>query len=67
MSYEQAVKWGKKHPKGIKPGVIMSTNSGFWPSGAFLKEDYLPYLERCRAEGKPPLGCEEYYRLMVRT
>lgn len=63
MNYEQTVKWGKKHRKGTRQPVIMSTGSGFWPSGTFLKEDYWPYLEKCKTTGKKPMGCEEYYKL----
>ena len=67
MSYAQAMKWQRKHPRGgaIQP-VLMSTGSGFWPSGSFLREDFWPYVERCAARGEEPIGCEEYYRLMLK-
>jgi len=32
MSYQQEVKWEKKHRKGTHQHVIMSTGSGPWPS-----------------------------------
>jgi hypothetical protein len=66
MSYSQAMKWNKKPPKGTRQPVIMSTGSGFWPSGAFLTEDYFPYLERCKKEGIEPMECEEYYNSQLR-
>jgi len=61
MSYKQAMKWQRKHPKGTRQPVLMSTNSGFWPSGAFL-ETYFEYRKECETEGKKPLSCEEYYK-----
>jgi len=63
MSYKQAMKWAKKHPKGTRQNVIMSIGSGFWPSGAYLTEVYFPYREQCEKDGIEPLGCEEYYHL----
>ena len=67
MSYAQAMKWARKHPRGgkIQP-VIMSTGSGFWPSRAFLEDDYFPYLEKCKTEGIEPMECEAYYRSKLR-
>src|SRR3990167_3756230 len=65
MSYNQAVKWSRKHPKGHKTPVIMSTGSGFWPSGAWLKEDYWPYLESCNRIGVEPFAPEVFYRKTV--
>ena len=61
MSYAQAMKWQKKHPKGTRQPMIMSTGSGFWPSHSFMTEDYFPYVEKCKTEGTTPMGCEEYY------
>lgn len=66
MSYQQAIKWGRKHRKGTRQPLIMSTGSGFWPSRAFLEEDYFPYREKCKAEGVEPMECEEYYRSITR-
>lgn len=66
MSYQQAMKWARKHPKGTRQTLIMSTGSGFWPSHSFLVDDYWPYVERCKTEGKEPMGCEEYYRSKLR-
>lgn len=31
MSYQQAMKWAKKHPKGTRQPMIFSTGSGPWP------------------------------------
>jgi len=61
MSYEKAMKWNRRHPKGTKQTVIMHTNSGFTPSLAFL-DDYFEYRGECEAVKIEPIGCEEYYR-----
>ena len=66
MSYSQAMKWNKKHPKGTRQPVIMSSGSGFWPSGAFLFDDYFPYLEQCKKEGIKPMECEACYNSKLR-
>ncbi len=66
MSYAKAMKWQRTHPKGTRQPCLFHTNSGFWPSGGFLREDYWPYLERCKQDGTEPMGCEEYYRAMLR-
>lgn len=62
MSYEKAMKHDRnpRKWKHTQP-VLMHTNSGFWPSGSFLKEDFWPYLERCKAEKIEPMECEAYY------
>ena len=65
MSYNQAVKHGRKHPKGHRTPVIMSTGSGFWPSGAFL-EEWEEYRVECSAQGTKPLGCEAYYNASMK-
>jgi hypothetical protein len=61
MSYQQAMKWGRKHIKGTKQPVIMSTSSGFWPSHHWVVEDWEPYIAECKAKGIEPMGCKEYY------
>ena len=65
MSYAQAIKWSRKHPRGTRQKVIMSTGSGFWPSRDFLDEDYLPYLEKCRELGIQPKSAEDIYQEMI--
>lgn len=65
MSYSQAIKWGRKHPKGTRQPVIMSTGSGFWPSRGFLEGDYWPYVDACRAAAVEPVGCEYFYRKLL--
>lgn len=65
MSYAKAMKWAKKHPKGTKQPVIMSTNCGFWPSLGYLK-NYWKYEAACIAEGVEPLGCEPFYRAITK-
>ncbi len=60
MSYEKAMKWNKKHPKGTKQVCIMHTNSGFTPSVAFL-ETYFEYREECMQKNIEPKSCEYYY------
>jgi hypothetical protein len=62
MSYKQAMKWARKHPKGTRQHLIMSTNSGFWPARAFLENDYWPYADACRVAGVEPVSCEIFYR-----
>jgi hypothetical protein len=62
MSYIKAMRWNKKHPKGTRQPLLMSSNSGFWPSTSFLTEDYWPYLEKCKSNGINPLSCEQYYK-----
>jgi hypothetical protein len=61
MSYIQAVKWGRKHPKGTRQPVIFSTGSGFWPSRAWLEEDWSPYVEECKKINITPLPMDEFY------
>lgn len=62
MNYNQAMKWQKKHPRGgaIQP-MLFSTGSGFWPSGAWLKDIYWPYCEECKKRGETPQGAKEHY------
>ena len=66
MSYQKAMKWHKKHPKGTKQPMLFSTGSGFWPSWSFLNDCFFPYLEQCKKEGIEPLECEAYYKLQLR-
>lgn len=67
MSYHQAMKWGRKHPKGTHQDVICSAHGGFTPSIGFLNHDYWPYRNECARIGVKPIECEEYYRQMVRA
>lgn len=60
MSYTKMMKWNRKHPKGTKQPVLMHTNSGFWPSSAFL-DSYFEYKEECERYGVIPAECEDYY------
>lgn len=66
MSYNKMMKWNRKHPKGTRQPILMSTESGFWPSGAWLEHDWWPYLKRCEAEGIKPMECEAYYKSQLR-
>lgn len=66
MSYAQAVKWGRKHPKGTRQPVLMHTNSGFWPARAWLEGYFWPYLEACKAADVEPIECEPFYRATTR-
>ena len=63
MNYRQAMAWERKHPRGTRQPLNFSTGSGFWPSGAFLEDDYFPYLERCKQSNTQPMSCEDYYNL----
>ena len=65
MSYDQAVKWGKAHPKGTRQPMIFSAGGGFWPSKAFL-DDYFEYRAECKASGVAPLECRAYYDTQTR-
>ena len=65
MSYNQAMKWQKTHRKGTHQPIIMHTNSGFWPSYAFLMEDYIPYTEQCKINEIIPITCQEYYNAII--
>lgn len=56
------MKWNRKHRKGTRQPIIMSTKSGFWPSKTFLMEDYLPYIKKCKQDGIIPMKCEQYYK-----
>ena len=67
MSYKQAMKWGRKHPKGTKQPVIMSTGSGFWPAQAWIQHDWWPYMEACKAAGVQPFTQESYYLAGMRN
>ena len=61
MSYAQHVRHARNHRKDRKAQpVIMSTGSGFWPSGAFL-ERWNEHVAECKARGEQPMGCEDYY------
>ena len=67
MSYAQAMKWSKKHHKGILHNYMgFDSCRGFTPAIAFLEEDYWPYVAQCKVEGKTPMGCEEYYKTKIR-
>jgi hypothetical protein len=62
MSYNQAMAWHKKHPRGGKSQYLgFAPSSGFWPSGAWLRNVYWPYLEECKANGIEPLSAKDVY------
>jgi len=60
MSYQKAMKWNRKHPKGTRQPVLMHTDSGFTPSNAFL-DKYFKYQAECEKIGIKPESCEYYY------
>jgi len=63
MSYNKMMK-RTRNAKRYKPQpMLFSTGSGFWPSGAFLKNQYWPYLEKCKKIGVEPLSCEKFYKI----
>ena len=62
MSYTQTMKWGRKHPRGHRLNIIMSTGSGFWPSIAWLDDEWWPYVNFCTAHGVKPMPAEEWYK-----
>jgi hypothetical protein len=65
VNYKQAMKWSRKHPKGTKQPVIMSTNSGFWPSRGTI-ESYQCYADACQKIDAQPLPIKEHYDLSCR-
>ncbi len=60
MSYEKAMKWNRKHPKGTTQPILMHTESGFTPSMVFL-DKYFNYRNKCEVAGITPADCEDYY------
>ena len=66
MSYAQAMRWSRKHPRGTRQPVVMSTGSGFWPAHSWLKEVFWPYCEACKAAGLKPWDAEAFYRRTTR-
>lgn len=60
MSYEKAMKWSKKHPKGTKQPILMHTESGFTPSLSFYKK-WLLYATPLDNLGLPYMDMETYY------
>jgi hypothetical protein len=67
MSYAKMMRWQKRHPKGTRQPVIMSTGSGFWPSKSYLEDSYFPYSEACKAAGVEALPCKMHYDLSLRN
>jgi len=68
-SYQQMMKWNRKHPKGInyKKGYMgFHSTRGFTPAYAWLIENWLPYLEKCRLQGIEPMDQEQYYKSQLR-
>ena len=63
MSYSKMMRRSRNAKKYKIQPMLFSTGSGFWPSGAFLKNKYWPYLERCKKNGIEPLPCEKFYNL----
>ena len=62
MSYKKMMKWHKTHPKGTRQPVLFHTNSGFWPSGAWLRDCFWPYEKACELAGVAAMECEAFYR-----
>lgn len=67
MSYAQAMRWQKKHPRGGKPQYMgFSAGSGFWPSVSFTTEKLIPYMQACESIGVKPIKGEAFYNLTMR-
>ena len=67
MSYQQAMKWHKKHPKGVRNNYMgFACSSSFWPSRGYLEKDYDPYVKACQEAGIKPWTCEKHYRASCR-
>lgn len=67
MSYAQAMRWHKKHPRGGKPQYMgFSTGTGFWPSAGWTNNTWLPYLKECNNLGTEPFEETTLYKAMLR-
>ncbi len=67
MSYEQMMRWNRKHPKGLPRQYMgFDCHSGFTPAHTWLVEDYWPYVEGCKAKGIKPMDAKEYYDSQIR-
>ena len=67
MSYAKMMKWHRRHPKGTRQPVIMSTGTGFWPAKAWLEDVFWPYLAECKRLGVEPVACEAFYKITLAT
>jgi len=56
------MRWHKKHPRGTRQPLIMSTGR-FCASHGWLKCYYWPYIEACKAIGTKPVEQETLYHL----
>jgi len=65
MSYKQAMRWSKKHPKGTKQPVLMSTGSGFWPAKSWIDNCWLPYAAACESLAIEPCNMERFYHSTI--
>lgn len=63
MSYKQAMRWAKKHPRGTRQPVLMHTGSGFWPAWSWTVGMLQPYIAACAAIGVEPVNGKEFYDL----
>lgn len=66
MSYSKMMRWQRTHRRGTRQAVILSTSGGFWPAQAWLRHNYWPYVEACKAIGTEPLECEAFHKLTIR-
>jgi hypothetical protein len=67
MSYSQTMKWNTKHRKGTSQPLILSTGSGLWLSGAFLRDEYKPYTDACLSLGVDPVTAARLYQHVTTT
>lgn len=66
MNYKQAMKWGRKHPKGTRQPMLFSTHSGFWPSGSWIEGVMIPYVAACGKIGEEPMEAKALYTSCMR-
>lgn len=67
MSYAQAMRWHKKHPRGGKPQYMgFSAGSGFWPSISWTNNDWIPYLKECEKLKTQPFQEQTLYNAKLR-
>lgn len=63
MSYKKMMKWNKRHRRGTRqPCLFHVPGRGFTASWAWIQDNWIPYLERCKAEGVEPMEQEQYYK-----
>jgi len=66
MSYQQMMKWNRKHPKGTRQYMGFDCCSCFTPAIAWLEQDWWPYVELCKQSDVKPMEQKTFYDLGCR-